>query len=101
MEMNPKEVARQLLENRVKFGARQLEELAAAVHAGGGRLVQFTDDPGDGDWCGNSHFPHWPPKKLDDLLSFASRYQGELRIFPWGIPAIDSYRLVIQRNFGR
>ncbi len=100
MEVNPKEIAKQLLENRAKFGPRTLEELAAAIHAGGGKLVQFAFDP-DGDWCGNGHFPHWPPKRFDDLLGFASKFQAEVRVFPWGIPVIDSYRVVVQQNFGR
>ena len=100
MDVNPKEIAKQLIESRAKFGTRTLEELVAAIHAGGGKLVQFAYDP-DGNYCGNGLFPHWPPRKLDDLLGFASRFQGEVRIFPWGIPVIDSYRVVVQQSFGR
>jgi hypothetical protein len=100
MEANPKEIAKQLIENRAKITNRSLEELLAAIQAGGGKLVQFAFEP-DGDWCGTGHFPHWPPKKVDDLLGFASRYNGCVIVFPWGIPAIDSYTVVVQQILGQ
>ncbi len=100
MDVNPKEIAKQLIENRAKFGARSWEELVTVIQAGGGKLVQFAYDP-DGDWCGTGHFPHWPPKRIDELLGLASRFQGEMVIFPWGIPVIDSYQVVLKRNFIR
>jgi hypothetical protein len=95
---NPVEIAKHLIENRVRFGQKEhLGDIANAVQADGGKLVQLSFDP-DGEWCGTGHFPHWPPKGLASIFTVVAKYDAIVKIFPLGIPVPDSFDAVIERQ---
>ncbi len=100
-DVDHKEIAKTVIENRRKFTAESYVELATAVQAAGGEMVHASVDDGpQWDWSGTGRFP-WPPKNIDKLLELLAKLGGRGGVIVNGQPTPESFDIVFSRDHRR
>ena len=94
-EVDHKEIAKTLLENRRKFTVESYVELATAITAAGGQMVHASFD--DDDWCGTGRLP-WPPRGIEPILEVIAKLGGGGRFIINGSPYPIELDIVVARD---